>query len=703
MRRGAALALACALVSLPLVAAARDLEYLYIDASEGGGSGGHVALALGEHVFHFEHRPPGLLHLVREPRDVLVHRYGVAQNRTIVVIRIAVSEETYGLIEDELALRRLVQRQHLADYRQAVDDRRLIAAVLAGLRAATSPDGRGGGHHPAAVTDMAIAEAVEIEGAGFFVDSVVPARAETASAERSKGTPGVEPAAAPLAEPDGLLIGDSGGAPPTDPSALARSEPDTLPAVPAAALVRLRSRALAVRGADALDRARRRAAAELAALRPEAGAESPAPLAADRLGPGRRGVAARYRDALTEAVALETLAAARPLRPGSARAHLPALAPGDAGLVGELAARLEDSLVALLGSRRPDRGFALLLWMARLIALDETLSSGRWVLLEPTATAPQVVPRARLRAQPALAGRLGQRAASDFAAARDGLRRRAASSEGFPEVQLTALEAAASRLAEADAAAAGRDLVLAWGVPLPARPAPLARPPVLDVDEPALAGALEAAAAREAALGGELDRLYGYHLITRNCVTEIFRAIDAALARAVQARDPAVSGEALAARVRAESVRRLGGYVDPAGPLVFIPAVSASAAERGYAGSSVVELPSYRRREVDRMSGEESPAWVFLRESNTLTSTLYRCAHDDSAFVFFTDDRTAARPLLGALNLLAGLGVAAAGVATWPADGGALLTAGLKGAMFSLPELAFFNIRKGSFPDLERR
>jgi hypothetical protein len=38
-----------------------------------------------------------------------------------------------------------------------------------------------------------------------------------------------------------------------------------------------------------------------------------------------------------------------------------------------------------------------------------------------------------------------------------------------------------------------------------------------------------------------------------------------------------------------------------------------------------------------------------------------------------------------------------------PLDRGELLTSGLKGAFFSLPELAFFNIRKGSFPDFERR
>jgi hypothetical protein len=103
------------------------------------------------------------------------------------------------------------------------------------------------------------------------------------------------------------------------------------------------------------------------------------------------------------------------------------------------------------------------------------------------------------------------------------------------------------------------------------------------------------------------------------------------------------------------------------------------------------------------MYERENPVWVFLRESNTLTSTLYRRAPDDSAFLFFTDDAIPARPVLGALNLVAGLGVAAAGLAMLPVDHGNMLMAGLKGALFSLPELAFFNIRKGSFPDLNRR
>jgi hypothetical protein len=225
---------------------------------------------------------------------------------------------------------------------------------------------------------------------------------------------------------------------------------------------------------------------------------------------------------------------------------------------------------------------------------------------------------------------------------------------------------------------------------------------------PALGGddlhrALAAAAEREAAQLAGLKHLYGYNLFTRNCVTEIFRTIEAALRRDLLAREPALAGAALRARVRRASVERLGGYVEPAGAMSFIPAVSAAIVQAGYAVSDVVELPSYRKAQLGRMYERENPVWVFLRESNTLTSTLYRKAADDSAFLFFTDNAPAARPVFGTLNVITGLGVAAAGLAMLPLDRGELLTSGLKGAFFSLPELAFFNIRKGSFPDFERR
>jgi hypothetical protein len=131
--------------------------------------------------------------------------------------------------------------------------------------------------------------------------------------------------------------------------------------------------------------------------------------------------------------------------------------------------------------------------------------------------------------------------------------------------------------------------------------------------------------------------------------------------------------------------------------LRFIPAVSAAAAEDTYAALPPLEIPSYRRASLARLYREEPALRVFLRESNTLTSTLYERHPDDSYFLFFTDDVVAARPLFGLANLLTGLGATMAGAVTWPADRGQTLWAGLKGVVFSLPELFFFNIRKGSF------
>src|SRR5262245_50900250 len=69
--------LAALLILAAAPARAATIEYLYVDASEGGGSGGHAGLVLGDRVFHFEHRAPGLLHLARESLDRVRRRYTV--------------------------------------------------------------------------------------------------------------------------------------------------------------------------------------------------------------------------------------------------------------------------------------------------------------------------------------------------------------------------------------------------------------------------------------------------------------------------------------------------------------------------------------------------------------------------------------------------------------------------------------------------
>ena len=54
-------------------------------------------------------------------------------------------------------------------------------------------------------------------------------------------------------------------------------------------------------------------------------------------------------------------------------------------------------------------------------------------------------------------------------------------------------------------------------------------------------------------------------------------------------------------------------------------------------------------------------------------------------------------PLYGVANLAAGMLEGGLGLVSLPFDSGKRLKSGAVGALFSLPELAFVNIRKGSF------
>jgi hypothetical protein len=585
-------------------AAAPAVDYLYADANEGGASGGHVAIRFGDEVFHYEYRAPGMIRLRRDDFEGMRHRYTILDNRTLVLHRIPVSEDTFRRLHDEFARRHIAQEQDLRTHDALIADRRLLETLQARLAGHSMPD------------------PPVLEGVGFFFDE---ARApELDVVTRADGPP---------------------------------------------ALVALRDRVGTAHGTGFVDEAMRRLARELSALVPG------------------RGVAERYQDLLVALLALEVLRDARPLREGSlAAAPGPALEGADLELVGRLGEALAGSLVRLVRSDRPDRGYALLIGMARLVALDETRRTGRWTFLDAFAPDAPSIPASQLRGRSRLTQALLDEARDDFAAARLRIDARSASRPGFPERDFVELEAAGNRLGEIAAADGSRAMRLESGLRLPSREAVLAVPPLPPMALDELDGELTRAREREEAYEAELRRLYGYDLIGRNCVTEIFRTIDAALAPT----PPDAEG------ARRESTTRLGGHVDVEGTLNFIPTVSAHAVRDTYAIAETIEIPSYRLAGLARLARREGLLRVRARESNTVTSTLYQRNPADSAFLFFTDDTVATRPLLGAVNLVVGLGVSAAGVFTMVVDGGDLLRSGLKGVLFSLPEMAFFNIRKGS-------
>ena len=109
----------------------------------------------------------------------------------------------------------------------------------------------------------------------------------------------------------------------------------------------------------------------------------------------------------------------------------------------------------------------------------------------------------------------------------------------------------------------------------------------------------------------------------------------------------------------------------------------------------LLRIASYRERRLAELADRGRLAR--LREATTLTSTLYRPRHRDTSFLLFSDDVFLRRPLYGLVNLSYGLATSVAGVLTAPLDGGRRLERGAYGVLFSLPELALFNVRKGSF------
>ena len=141
----------------------------------------------------------------------------------------------------------------------------------------------------------------------------------------------------------------------------------------------------------------------------------------------------------------------------------------------------------------------------------------------------------------------------------------------------------------------------------------------------------------------------------------------------------------------AEGARQVGLFT-------FIPFVAAREIGASYRVVATYVEPSYRQMALARASEGAVALGVHLREANVLTAHVYRWHPADPIFLLFSDDIVVTRPLAGMVNLIAGLAVTPVGIAWLPLDSGTLLRDALNGLLYSLPELVFVSIRKGSFP-----
>ncbi len=477
-----------------------------------------------------------------------------------------------------------------------------------------------------------------------------------------------------------LLLRSARSAPQTEPEALAipgagyfEGAGQGAPADPA--LAALREEVLRERGVGFFVRRRRELRREMARLEPDLAAAPPPRLDAYAPLPLRYGFGARYADLAAARVALEFLAEARALRVDALRsAEDPVLdlAPDERRALRIFAERLRAGLLHLLDGSRPDWGRALLVGMARLAAIEASLREGRLRVLDAFADGVATLDGAQLGRHGDLLPAIAEESRG---VARAALRRFVAGSGS--QAALADLEDAANRHLELLGAwREGRAMRAQPDRLVPARSAPLRELVPLRAGPAVLAGALAAATERERRLAGEVERLHGYHLLAHNCVSELFATLESGF-----------GGRAAAV---------LGGRLDGRRGLDFIPFVAAASVARHYRVGEAHTIPSLRSARLERMRAAEGRLRVALRESSPLTARAGRRGARDSFFLFFTDQVFWPRPLLGALNLAAGAGEAALGLLRVPRDGGRTLLRGLHGALMSLPELAFVNLRKGT-------
>lgn len=458
---------------------------------------------------------------------------------------------------------------------------------------------------------------------------------------------------------------------------------------PGSVLERLRARVARRYGRDVVAQRRAVARRELSAARDVVSTPVPPLAAAGRHPPAGYGAHDRAVDAAALLMALSVLEDGASLR-GEAVVELAAddfaLDAPVRGALARVAEQIEDDLVDSMASRRPDVGIVLLVGMARLLALGATLEGDRLVVLDVFPPDAVVLSVDEIRARGGRLEPLAEDLRDELPRLREVLVRKAV----LREADYAALEALVNRHAEIERSRAeGMPLRVAPGRLVPSRVAPYPLNPLTNASHEALDARVHELESRERALRERLDRAHHYNLLGHNCVSELFAQIErAVLPPRTVGGDPA--------EVERASIDSLGGYIEPGRGLDFIPFRAADRVRVTYRVADQVRLPSHRRRARTAME-DHGTLEARLRESNVITSTVYAPNLEDSAFLFFTDDAIAARPLLGAANLMYALGAAVVGLPQVPLDGGRALASGLRGAFWSLPELAFWNVRKGSY------
>ncbi|MGZ4981696.1 MAG: hypothetical protein ACXWE4_10270 [Methylobacter sp.] len=633
-------AVMAALSFLPSAVAAASFNYLYIEASEGNSSGGHTAIQFGDDIYHYQHVDSGLIRLFRQEKNGFHFLYRYLQNRPMHLSRIEVSEDTFGLLKEQFKWQFLTQENQFKLLDDLHKERIFIRRLLQ-----KSTTGQAG------------------------VD------ADAASVLRLKGV--------------GLFYPEPGHQPQHTDSQLTKQQ--------SLSVQSLRQKIEQRYGPDFLQRRRATVEAQIKALAPSHWPAVNSDLVGEKFPSSIYTFAERYSDSLTALFAIKALIDASPLQADAVlRMNQPALKISEAErrVLRELRNDLETSFVKAVDSNRPDWGYAVLVNMARYIAIDTSLQSGYWVFIDDFAENSE-----RLRPDQYLEhGEQIRILISDARATLNQIRLSAVSRQRLSEAEYSQIEMAANRYIELLNSEQRHDFRYNGEKALPSKSIGFPEGPLPGLTPEQLTAALSALDNIENSLFETLQQSYRYDLFNRNCVTELFRTINQALLKPYRTGDKTENLEALTIQ---ESEKRLGGHVEI--PYNFIPFVAYQSVLDHYHVTQNHDLGSYRGLELAKLTAGQNDPITALRESNILSSRLYQYNPDDALFVFFTDDNVLLRPVFGLVNTAAGIGQSVYGLFSWPLDSGNNLKSGATGILMSFPELFFFNMRKGSYKYLSSK
>ncbi|WP_221896114.1 DUF4105 domain-containing protein [Bathymodiolus japonicus methanotrophic gill symbiont] len=336
---------------------------------------------------------------------------------------------------------------------------------------------------------------------------------------------------------------------------------------------------------------------------------------------------------------------------------------------------LVNNLIDLLNSRRPDWGSAAFTLYARILSLSLTIDSGSFVFLDSFPDESYSIPYAEVNNYRTLLIEQKNQALTRFVHRKGQF---FTAPLAITEKDYSRLEMLSNRYYERERGLAENHSIKVTGEQLlPTKSIPLPGHLFTTLTSDQSRNALQRLAHYQQHISRQMNALYHYDLFTRNCVTEIFSTIDKA-------------------NIDDKYIHEIEQLADT-NLIAFIPFGSFHSLSTNYRR---LTLPSFRHQKLVDMYQQENDLLVYLREFNTLSAQDYKFNDQDSAFLFFTDDKIWDRPLLGALNLLTATTVSIYGSLSSPFDSGTTLKSGVMGMIMSLPELAFFNIRKGSYKHL---